>query len=47
MLNLFKIGRRKDLEDKDLYTILDDHASSKLANELEKWIKYFTNQHYA
>lgn len=38
MLKLFRIGRKRDLEENDLYTILNDHASSSLGDELEKYI---------
>ncbi|XP_026820568.1 probable multidrug resistance-associated protein lethal(2)03659 isoform X1 [Rhopalosiphum maidis] len=36
MLNLFKTGRKRDLEENDLYITLNDHNSSLLGNELEK-----------
>lgn len=36
MLNLFKIGRSRDLEENDLYVTLKDHSSSTLGDELEK-----------
>lgn len=36
MINLFKIGRMRDLDDSDMYATLDDYTSSKLAIELEK-----------
>ncbi|XP_026807199.1 probable multidrug resistance-associated protein lethal(2)03659 isoform X1 [Rhopalosiphum maidis] len=35
-LNLFKTGRKRDLEVNDLYTTLNDHSSATLGNELEK-----------
>lgn len=37
-LNLFKTGKKRDLEVNDLYTTLNDHSSSSLGNELEKYI---------
>lgn len=36
MIDLFKKGRIRDLEDTDLYATLDDHSASKLVKELEK-----------
>lgn len=36
MLNLFKLGHKRDLEEKDLYTTLNSHKSTRLGNELEK-----------
>lgn len=36
MSNLLKIGRRRDLNEIDLYTTLDDHTSSPLGDKLEK-----------
>lgn len=36
MLNLFKIGRKKDLCANDLYATLNDYNSSSLGDELEK-----------
>lgn len=38
LLNLFILGTQRDLEEKDLYKPLKDHASSPLGNELEKYI---------
>uniref|UniRef100_A0A2S2QB40 Multidrug resistance-associated protein 4 n=1 Tax=Sipha flava TaxID=143950 RepID=A0A2S2QB40_9HEMI len=35
-LNLFKTGKKRDLEVNDLYTTLDTHASAILGNQLEK-----------
>lgn len=36
LLNIYKIGQKRDLEEDDLYTTLNDHNSSVLGNELEK-----------
>ncbi|KAF0749577.1 putative multidrug resistance-associated protein lethal(2)03659, partial [Aphis craccivora] len=36
MSNLLKIGRRRDLNEIDLYTTLDEHTSSPLGDKLEK-----------
>ncbi|XP_050059327.1 ATP-binding cassette sub-family C member 4-like isoform X1 [Aphis gossypii] len=36
LLNIYKTGQRRDLEEDDLYMTLDDHSSSMLGNELEK-----------
>lgn len=36
--NLFKTGKKRDLEVNDLYTTLDTHASAILGNKLEKLI---------
>ncbi|VVC32375.1 ABC transporter type 1, transmembrane domain,ABC transporter-like,P-loop containing nucleoside triphosphate [Cinara cedri] len=50
LINLFKMGLKKDLDKNDLYTPLEEHTSSLLGNELEKkWrieqdISYKTNR---
>lgn len=36
MVNLFKKGQKKELEENDLYGTLDEYKSSSLGNELEK-----------
>lgn len=36
LLNLFKIGQKRDINEDDLYKTLNDHKSSTLGNELEK-----------
>jgi len=36
LLNIFKIGQQRDLEEDDLFETLNDHSSSLLGNELEK-----------
>lgn len=36
MLNLFKTGRNRDLEEHDLYTTLKDHTASYLGLKLEE-----------
>jgi len=36
MLNLFKTGRIRDLDETDLFTTLDDQISSSLGDKLEK-----------
>lgn len=36
LLNIYKTGQKRDLEEDDLYTTLNDHSSSVLGNELEK-----------
>lgn len=36
MLDLFKIGCKRDLEINDLYVPLNEHLSSTLGNDLEK-----------
>lgn len=38
MLNIYKTGQKRDLEEDDLYTTLNDHSSSVLGNELEKLV---------
>lgn len=34
--NVFKVGRKRDLDENDLYAVYDDHKSSLLGNELER-----------
>jgi len=36
ILNLFKLGRKRELEENDLYLTLDEHASSSLGSDLGK-----------
>jgi hypothetical protein len=36
LLDIFKLGYRKDLEIKDLYDALQEHRSDFLGNKLEK-----------
>lgn len=38
MLNLFKLGNKRDLEEHDLYTTLKDHTASSLGYKLEEYI---------
>ncbi|XP_008187158.1 probable multidrug resistance-associated protein lethal(2)03659 isoform X2 [Acyrthosiphon pisum] len=48
MLNLFKIGQDRDLDETDLYTTLDDQVSSSLGDKLEKeWRLELTNAYSA
>lgn len=43
MFNLFKKGRKRDLDENDLYTTLSDQTASPLGDELEKSVKQFIN----
>lgn len=36
LLNLFKIGRKRDLNENDLCETLEHYSSSRLGSELEK-----------
>lgn len=36
MLDLFKTGKKRDLEENDLYTTLKDYSASSLGNKLEE-----------
>lgn len=36
LLKIYKTGQKRDLEEDDLYTTLNDHSSSVLGNKLEK-----------
>lgn len=36
IINLFKKGRKKDLEINDLYSTLNEHSASILGSKLEK-----------
>lgn len=48
MLNLFKTGQKRDLDETDLYTTLDDQISSSLGDKLEKeWRLELTNAYSA
>ncbi|XP_025405411.1 probable multidrug resistance-associated protein lethal(2)03659 isoform X2 [Sipha flava] len=46
ILNLFKVGLKRDLEENDLYSPLNDHLASLLGNELEeKWNLEINNKY--
>ncbi|XP_060851718.1 ATP-binding cassette sub-family C member 4-like isoform X2 [Rhopalosiphum padi] len=46
MMDIYKLGQKRDLEEDDLYTTLSDHSSSVLGNKLEKqWRLEIVNAH--